>query len=63
MSNSEDAIKSMPNGMDAIKENQSEDHLSRVKKLSQKLHLSTKRRSVLQWKKIIEERKQNGLLG
>ena len=39
------------------------DDLTRVKELTQKLQLSIKRRSVLQWKLIIEEKNKKGLLG
>lgn len=39
------------------------DDLARVKEISVKLQLSIKRRSVLQWKMIIEEKRRKGLLG
>ena len=48
---------------DLISEEESTDDLSKVKLLSHKLHLSTKRKSVLQWKSVVEEKKRNGLLG
>ena len=48
---------------DVISEEKSRNDLFKVKLLSHKLQLSTKRKSVLQWKRVVEEKKRNGFLG